>query len=67
MGRSVKKPPKPFICDCGRAVCGVNKDYHQISLAFQTWGARNGTEHFEVERIDRKWRSLGKQAAAGRL
>ncbi len=57
-----------FVCNCGGKVCGVNRDYGQIKQDFLAgFVGGSGLTHVEAIQVDRKWRSLGKQAKAGRL
>lgn len=57
-----------YVCNCGGKVCGVNRDHGQIRQDFLAgFVGGSGLTHHEALTVDRKWRSLGKQAQAGRL
>lgn len=57
-----------YVCNCGGKVCGANRDYGQMRQDFMAgFVGGSGLAHDEAIRVDRKWRSLGKQARAGRL
>lgn len=62
------KRREEFVCNCMGKVCGVNRDYGQIRQDFLAgFVGGSGLTHVEALAVDRKWRSLGKQAKAGRL
>lgn len=57
-----------YVCNCGGKCCGVNRNYGQIRQDFLAgFVGGSGLTHVEALAVDRKWRSLGKQAKAGRL
>lgn len=56
-----------YKCQCVGAACGVNRQYHQITYQFTNHFLGGQTTLAELQSIDRKWRSLGKQAAARSL
>lgn len=63
-----KKPHKElrkstFVCNCGGACCGVDKDRFQMTQQFLY---RFGDDPHNRS-VDAKWRMFGKLAKAGRL
>lgn len=51
-----------YTCNC-QGICGVNRDHGQIREAFVR---KYDGPDLDAVRIDRKWRSIGKQVKAGR-
>jgi hypothetical protein len=60
---SSDKGTKEYVCNCPGSACGVGKDHHQIWL---NWSAKFGDDPHNRE-VHKRWKVLGKKAAAGRL
>lgn len=53
-----------YKCQCSGRICGVNRDHGQIKQDLIVgFVGSSGLTHWEAVALDRKWRSLGKQAA----
>ena len=53
-----------YTCNCSGKVCGVNRDYGQITQDFHAgFVGGSGLTHVEARHVDRKWRAMGKAVA----